>query len=137
MAVTDNFAQRADDISLKGVIHSAVWVLPIAKHTQTDKIGALCINLCCRIFAALLSELCCSQFSTRFTVLFLNHQLYWQAMAVPARYIRRIKIVQRFSFNDNIFQNFVNCMPDMNVAVRVRRAVMQNKGFFTFFCCVD
>ena len=58
-------------------------------------------------------------------------------MTVPARYIRRVKIVQRFGFDNNVFQNFIDCVADMNVAVGVRRAVMQNKCLFAFFGSAD
>ena len=58
-------------------------------------------------------------------------------MAIPARDIGRIKIRQGFGFNNNIFQNFVNGMTDMDIAIGIGRAIVQDKGFLAFFCTAD
>jgi hypothetical protein len=38
---------------------------------------------------------------------------------------------------DNVFQNLVNRVTNMNAAIRIRRAIMQNEGFFAFFGCTN
>ena len=60
---------------------------------------------------------------------FLFHlQLYRQAVAVPAGHERRIATVQQAAFNDNVLENLVDRVADVNVAVRVRRAIVQHKA---------
>ncbi len=55
-----------------------------------------------------------------------------QAVTIPARHIGRIKSLHRFIFDDDVFEDFVQCVADMNIAVRVRRAVMKNEFLSAF-----
>lgn len=48
-------------------------------------------------------------------------------MAVPARNVRRIETCKTARFDDDIFQDFIDGVSDMDVAVGVWRAVMQNE----------
>ena len=67
--------------------------------------------------------------------MFLLHlQFDGQAVAIPARHIRRVKPRQRFRFDDDIFQHLVYRMAEMNVAVGIGWAVMQDE-FRTAFGC--
>ena len=59
-------------------------------------------------------------------------------MTVPARHIRRIKASQGLASQDDVFQDFIDGMTDMDIAIGIRRAVMQDKfrpalHFFTQF----
>ena len=57
----------------------------------------------------------------------LYHHFDGQAVAVPARHIRRIKTGLGFAADNNVFENFIDGMTDVDVAVGIRRAVMQNE----------
>ena len=48
-------------------------------------------------------------------------------MAVPARYVGCVKTVQCSGFDNNVLQNFVNRMPYVQISIRIRRAIVQNK----------
>ena len=69
---------------------------------------------------------------------FFNHDFDGQAVAVPAGHIRRIEAGQRFAADDDVFQDFIDGVADMDVAVGIRRAVVQDEfraagGFFAQF----
>ena len=49
------------------------------------------------------------------------------AMGIPTGNIGRIKALQRFILDDDILQDFIESCSDMNVAVGVRRSVVQDK----------
>ena len=48
-----------------------------------------------------------------------------QAMAVPSRHIGGVEAGHRFRFDDDVFQNLVERMADMDAAVGVGRAIVQ------------
>jgi len=52
-------------------------------------------------------------------------------VAVPARHIARIKAVDGVTFDDDVFQDFINRVTDVDVAIGIRRAVVQNKCWST------
>ena len=137
VTVADDFAQRADDVGFSFEVHGQVRVRPVAQHAQTDKVFALTVNLGRSVFAALGAELSGGEFLPRLTVFLLYFQFDWQTMTVPARHIRRVISRKPFGLNDNVFQNLVNRVTNMNAAIRIRRAIMQNEGFFAFFSCTN
>ena len=57
----------------------------------------------------------------------LDFVLNRHTVAVPARYVRRIKARHRARFNDDILQNLIDRVTNVNVTVGIRRAVVQNK----------
>ena len=137
VAVADDFTQRADDVGFGFEVHGQVWVRPVAEHAQTDKVFTLSVNLGGGVFAALGAELGGGEFLARLAVLLLHFQLDRQTVTVPARYVRGVIARQPFGLNDNVFQNLVNRVTNMNAAIRIRRAIMQNEGFFAFFGCTN
>ena len=58
---------------------------------------------------------------------FLDHVLDRLAMAVPTGNVRSIKTALRMRFVNKILENLVESMADMNGAVCIRRAVMQDE----------
>ena len=54
----------------------------------------------------------------------LNHVLDRLTMAVPSRHIWREIPLLSMAFNHEVFQNFVECMANMNRPIRIRRPVM-------------
>lgn len=51
-------------------------------------------------------------------------------MAIPPGNIRGIKISQCFGFNNNVFEDFVYRMANMDIAIGIGRAIMQDKRLF-------
>ncbi len=50
-----------------------------------------------------------------------------QTMAVPTRYIRGIEARQGLGTQDHVLENLVDRMTDVNIAVGVRRTVVQDE----------
>ena len=50
-----------------------------------------------------------------------------QAMAIPTGHVWRIEPGQRFTLDDDVFENLIRRMANMNIAVRIGRAIVQNK----------
>ena len=48
-------------------------------------------------------------------------------MAIPAGYELRVKALELTRLDDHVLENFVDRVTDVNIAVGVGRAVMQNK----------
>ena len=133
VAVADDLAQRADDVGFGFEVHGQVWAIPVAQHAQADEVLLLAFNLLGRVLAALLTEFGRRQLLARFAVQLFNLQFDRQAVAVPTRHIRRVEAGHPFRLDDNVFENLVNRVTNVNAAVRIRRAVMQNEGFFALF----
>ena len=66
-----------------------------------------------------------------------NLEFDGQAVAVPARHIRRAVAAQGLVFDDDVFENFVERVADVDVAVGERRAIVQDKFFGTVACALD
>jgi len=56
-----------------------------------------------------------------------HHHFDGQTVAVPTRYIRRVKTVLGFAADNDVFENFIDGMTDVDVAVGIRRTVVQNE----------
>lgn len=132
VAVADDLAQRADDVGFGFEVHGQVWAIPVAQHARADEVLLLAFNLLGRVLAALLAKLGRRQLLARFAVQLFNLQFDRQAVAVPTRHIRRVEAGHPFRLDDNVFENLVNRVTNVNAAVRIRRAVMQNEGFCPF-----
>ena len=133
----NDLAKGADDVGFKFEVHGQVRVFPVTQNHQAFEIVALTINLLSRVFTTMLAELAGADLLTDFANLSFNLQFDRQTMAVPTRNIRRIFTAQRLGLDDDVFQNLVNCVTDVNIAVRVRRAIMQNKFIPSCACFTD
>ena len=61
---------------------------------------------------------------------FLFHHVFnRQTVAIPTWHKGCIKTTQCARFYDDILERFIDCMPKMDVAIRVGRAVVQNVPF--------
>ena len=58
---------------------------------------------------------------------FFNRIFNRQTVAVPARDVLRIKPRQLLGLDDHVFQHFVECMANVQLAVGVRRTIVQHK----------
>ena len=104
-----------------------VWMGPIAKTTQTLKFIALTVNVGKREFTANFAQLYIrNRFTVSNTGLFAGFQLGRQAMRIPAGNIRRLKTGHVLGTDNHIFQNFVESGSQMDIAVCIRRAIMQD-----------
>ena len=72
MAVVDDLAERANLLRLIARIHGQIRMIPIAKHAETFEVGALCLDLLAREFAARRAKGARVEFVARLAV-FLFH----------------------------------------------------------------
>ena len=66
--------------------------------------------------------------------LFFNLNFNGHAMAIPAGYIACVVTCKALGFNNHVFQNFVHGMTNVNIAIGVWRAIMQNECWLTSSC---
>ena len=105
-------------------------MIPVTENTEAAEILFLAFDLFRRIGAAKPLRFRGGQM---FAVQFLDLHFDRHAVTVPARHIGRIETGQRFRFDDDVFQNLVDRMADVNVAVGIGRAVMQHETFVAAF----
>ena len=120
----DDFGQGTDFTGLVLEIHGLVGVVPLAQHTQADEFGLLPFDLLGGVGTAQFAGL------VRAQVLAVSHfdfVLDRQAMAVPTRDIRRVEARQGLGAQDHVLENLVQRMTDVNRAVGIRRAVVQDE----------
>ena len=127
MAVSHNLAQGADDARFCLRLHGEIGVCPVAEDAEADEIGLLQLDLARRIGAAGGAEFGRADLRARFADLLLDFLLNRQAVAVPAGNVGAVKTEQMAGFGDDIFQDFVERMADVNRAVGIGRAVVQDE----------
>ena len=127
MAICGDAPQRADDVGLLGEIHRQVGIVPVTEHTQSLEVDTLPVDLLHRVVAARLAELRCTDLVARLADLLLDLQLDRQAMAVPTGHVWRMKAGQQARFHHHVLANLVDRVPHVDVAVGIRRAVVQDE----------
>ncbi len=109
---------------LAGKVHGFVGVVPLAQHAQALEVGHLLGNLLGGKGAALGLHLVARQVAA---MQFFDGVFNGQAVAVPAGGVQRIKALQLAAFDDHVFQDFVHRVADVDLAVGIRRAVVQDE----------
>ncbi len=127
MAVGDDLGQRAQHVCLVLEIHRAVRMLPVAKHPEALEIGALGVDLLRGVFAAFLPKRNGVELVARLAEFLLHGNFNRQAVAIPARHIRRAIAGQQLGLDRDVLENLVHRMADVNRAIRIRRAIVQHK----------
>ncbi len=127
--VSNELPQLAHDRGLVAEIHGEVGVLPVAEHAQPLELLALDVDELFRIFAAELADLVLAH------ALFLraeglqNLVFDRQAVAVPARHVGAFIALHGLELHDDVFEDLIKRMADVDMAVRVGRAVVQDIAF--------
>ena len=124
-------AEGAVDVRLEPVIHRQVGVLPVGDDAELLELVALDGDELRGVLAAELThlrrgELFLFLLAAEFL---LDLLLDRQAVAVPARREADGLAVEVVMLDDDVFQNLVERVADVGVAVGVRRAVVQREGF--------
>ena len=73
----------------------------------------------------------------RSTIFFFDFPLDGKAVAIPARHINGIKPCHLLGAHHQVFQNFVERMADVDVAVGIGRAIMQHEFFTALALCAQ
>ena len=123
-ATLNHLRQRADFTGLVGEVHGLVGVVPVTQNAETNEVGLLPFDLLGGIgaaaFAGQLGGLVFAKGG-------LDLVFDGQPMAVPARHVRSIEASQRLGADDHVLDDLVHRMTDMDVAVGVRRAIVQDE----------
>src|SRR5690606_23084344 len=119
--------QGADLVGLEAEVQALVRVVPVADHAQALEVLALDLDLRLRVFAALLPELGRVQLDADLAVLLLDRDLDRQAVAVPARAVRRVEAGQVARLDDEVLEDLVDRVAEVDRAVGVWRAVVQHE----------
>ena len=96
-------------------------------HAEALEIRALHVDLRERVLAARLPERARVELLAPRGQRFLDLVLDRQAVAIPARHVRRIEAVERARLDDDVLQHLVDRVADVDRAVRVRRTVVQDE----------
>src|SRR5690606_22767666 len=127
VAVVDDPGQGPDLVGFEAEVQAAVRSVPVADHAQALEVLALDLDLRLRVFAALLPELGRVELDADLAVLLLDRDLDRQAVAVPARAVRRIEAGQVARLDDDVLEDLVDRVAEGDRAVGVRRAVVQHE----------
>ena len=134
IAFVQHRAEGAQLVGLVTEIHRQVRVVPLAQHAKADEAGALAVDLLERVGARFLQHLGRRQVLAE---LFFDLDLDRHAVAVPARHIRRVEAGDGARFDDHVFQDLVDRVAQVDVAVRVRRTIVQDEFRTAGGCLAD
>ena len=123
-AFLKDFFQRAQLVGLGLWRHGGVGPLPLAQNAQSDEVFFLSGDLFVGIAPRFVLDLGGGQ---AFSKLLFDLNFNGHAVAIPPGHVARIKTGQRFRFHDHVFQNFVDRVADVDVAVGIGWAVVQHK----------
>ena len=112
-----------------------VWIIPIAENPQPFEFNLLDADVFNRKLMRQFPE-----FHLVHVVLCLFHLLeklvfYRHAVAIPSRHIRRVVPLHGFEFNDDVLQGFIQRVAYVDIAVSVRRAVVEYILRLTLLFC--
>ncbi len=126
VAVGNDAPERADDAGLEGKIHREIGMAPVADHAETNEILALPVHLHARVFTAGLAEFRRLDLDAGLADFFLDGMLDRQAVTIPARHVGRVEPAQGPGLDDDVLENLVDRVADVDVAVGIGRAVVQD-----------
>src|SRR4029453_6954814 len=139
-AVGGKLHQFAGDLRLSEKIHRRVGMRPVAHDPQPHELLSLHVEPVLGVCAAFMPE--CDHGAgigqVRFrlvpgaVVLFSDLPFDRKPMTVPSRHVVGIEPQHLLATRDHVLENLVQRMPDMDVAVRVGRPVVENELLASF-----
>src|SRR5690606_14671064 len=132
VALGHDLAQRPHDARFHFRVHGQVGLIPLAHDTQADEVGFLAFDLLGGVITTGLAEGFVIHLHTGFADFLLYLVLDRQTVAIPAGHVGRVKAHKAAGFHDHVFQDLVDRMPDVNAAVGVGRAIVQDELFPAF-----
>ena len=124
----DEPPQRADDRRLVGEVHRQVRIVPGAHHAQALEVVALDSHVLLRVRAAGAAEVHHAHLPLLRAQLAIHLELNREAVAVPARDVRRVEAGHRARADHEVLDRLVQGRAEMDAPVGVRRAVMQDEA---------
>ncbi len=136
-AVHQEFHEFLGDHAFGVEVHRQVGIGPVARDAQALELVALDVDPAFGEAAAFLAEIDDGDVVLVLAlraVLLLDLPLDGQAVAVPAGDVAGVEAHHLVRADDHVLDRLVQRVPDVEVAVRVRRAVMQDeRGAVRFF----
>ena len=136
-ALLDEAREAREDLRLVGRIHRAVFGRPVGEDAEALELSALLLDVGGGEFRAGLAD---AEGVERLLLRlqFLHHLvLDRQAMAVPARDVRRPEAAHGLIAEDGILEQLVEGGADVDVAVGERRTIMQDEGGLAGGACLN
>ena len=127
MSVSDDLREGAELLRLVARRERQVRIVPVAMDAETLEVDTLHLDLREREIPARLAEGTRVERLGRAPHGLLDLVLDRQAVAIPARQVRRIVTVEGARLDDDVLQHLVDRVADVDRAVRVRRAVVQDE----------
>src|SRR5258708_11612350 len=125
VTVREDASEHTDLVRLGLRVHREVGMLPVAEHAQTLEILLVALDLLGGAGAAHALRLLRRQV---LAALLLALHLDRHAVACPAGHVGRVKAGQRPRLYNHVLQDLVHRRADVDVAARVRRAVVQHEA---------
>src|SRR6185369_16425034 len=130
-AVVGKFGQLGSGLALILVIHGQIRTVPVPENTEPLELLLLDIDEFLRVAATLLAHLELGHFTLLRSEILLDLKLDRESVTVPARHVRGMKPLHPLAFEDYVLEDLVQRVPNVNMTVCIRRAVMQDiKRFF-------
>ena len=123
-AALDHALEGAQLVGFVAEVHGQVGVVPVAQHAQALEVLLLLGDLRRGVGAALGLHFVAAQLAAK---LFFHRVFNGQAVAVPAGHVLRVKAIEHARLVDHVFQNLVDGMAHVKLAVGVGRAVVQHE----------
>src|SRR4051794_29328267 len=106
-------------------LHRQVGIVPLTEDAQPFESLFLKLYVLRRVFPALAADVGDRHLRLLRPKLAVDFDLYGQAVAVPARDVGRVEARHRLALDYEVFERFVERVAEMDVAVGVRRTVME------------
>ena len=133
VALVCHFAEDFQLLRFQMRVEGDIAVSEITDNAHTDEVFLLDFDPFLRVSQALLAEFQRSHVRTIFTGVFEYGVFDRQTMGIPARYIDGFIASHVVVSDDDIFQGFIQRMADVDLAIRIRRAIVQYEGRCAFF----
>src|SRR3990170_6391561 len=106
-----------------------IWRIPVSRHTEPFELLTLYIHIFFRILTAQLSYVMPAHPLFLRSKLFINLMFYRKPMAVPTGCVRGIKPLHSLRPYNDIFEDLIQCVADVYVAIGIWRSIVEDIFF--------
>ena len=121
-------SEGACDLGLVREVHRAVRLVPGAEDSETLEVFALLVDPPLGVLPAREPDRHVGHLALLRSELLVDVALDGEAVTVPARDVGRVETEERTAAHDEILEDLVHRGADVDLSVRVRRAVVEEKG---------
>ena len=128
VAAVQKLDERAGDDGLVMGAHGEVGIVPLAQDSQALEILALQVDVLFGVLAAGGADLHGRHLGLARAQVVIHFDFDGQAVAVPARHVGRVEARHGLGLDDEVLEDFVEGGAQVDAAVGVGRAVVQDEG---------